>query len=226
MCSDLREPDFDWNEVHEIRVIQDLNNWMHASKMGRTYFSFHSSAVILWHFFYVFFHFSSVIFSLFFSLLLLFNLFWGIHLTNNGQIVLFFWTHLSSNVSLLFWPCGVLMHTELIISWIHQYNLLRTFPHIWRRKNNREKKRVRKWKEHNTMIWTWLWNLLCTLDIPVLFVIIVKTTPFGFLLAKKKGRVVDLPCLVIQLQYVLCLCALCGECGNQFWELWRHSFHI
>jgi len=56
---------------------------------------------------------------------------------------------------------------------------VRTFPHIWRRKNNKR-------KEHNTMIWTWLWNLLCTLDIPVLYVIIAKTTPLGFSWPKRR----------------------------------------
>jgi len=116
------------------------------------------------------------------------------------------------------------MDTELIISWIHQYNLMRTFPHIWRRKNNKEKK-VRKWKEHNTMIWIWLWNLLYTLDIPVLLFVLLSRLPLWVSLGQKEGKSCWSPLFGYPIAiWSLSLSFIRGKCGNQFWELVKAFF--
>lgn len=77
------------------------------------------------------------------------------------------------------------MDTELI-SWMHQYNLMRTFPHIWKIK------KIRKWKELNTIcsgcetsssIYTWHSSCLYA---------IVKTTPLGFSWPKRREKLISL----------------------------------
>ena len=124
------------------------------------------------------------------------------------------WNSSQNQCFTLFWPCGILMDTELI-SWMHQYNLMRTFPHIWKIK------KIRKWKELNTIcsgcetssIYTWHSCLYA----------ICQDYPFGFLLDKKEGKSWS---PFVWLSNCNMVCVFIIICGNQFWELWSNSFHI